>query len=88
MQYQFISIYSSDFLILMLLEVLVFLYFSVSVLELNKFFKVNNVIRLISIDLNSAFAGEQNRLTERKDYIIPHILSCKYSIRDSGFRLG
>lgn len=88
MLYQFIYIYSSDLLILMLLGVLVFLYFSVSVLELNKFFQVNNVILLFSIDSNFAFAGERNRLTKRKDSITPHILSCKYLIRDSRLRLG
>lgn len=88
MLYQFIYIYSSDLLILMLLGVLVFLYFSFFAHELNKFFQVNNVIRLISFDSNSVFAGKRNRLMEKKENITPHIVSYKFLIRDFRLRLG
>lgn len=88
MLHSFITIYTSDFWITMLLGVLFFLCLPVFTGKINRLFQINNVICIIPVISDSVFAGKQDRLAGNKMIIIPHTSRNKYLIKNSRYRLG
>lgn len=88
MLYSFITIYTSELWITMLLGVLVFLCVPVFTGEINKLPLINNVICITPVASDTVFAGKQDRPTGYKVIIIPHTAHFNYLIRDSRQRLG
>ena len=79
MLHQFITIYTSEFLMIMLFGVLFFLCLPVFFIE---------VTRLIPVISDSVFAGEQDRITESKKGFMHHTIPDKSQIRNNRHRLG
>lgn len=88
MLHQFITIYTSEFLMTMLFGVLFFLCLPVFFIEVSKSFIINNVTRLIPVISDSVFAGEQDRITESKKGFMHHTIPDKSQIRNNRHRLG
>ena len=88
MLHQFITIYTSEFLMIMLFGVLFFLCLPVFFIEVSKSFIINNVTRLIPVISDSVFAGEQKRLAESNRGFTHHIVPDKSLIRNYSLRLG
>lgn len=88
MLYQFITIYTSDFWMTMLLGVLAFLCLPVVTGEISQFFQTDNATRLIPVASDSVFAGEQEGTTEYKVCMMPHIFQTKFLIRNYSHWLG
>lgn len=82
MLYQFITIYTSEFWMTMLLGVLAFLCLPVVTGEISQFFQTDNATRLIPVASDSVFAGEQEGTTEYKVCVTPHIFQTKFLIRN------
>lgn len=88
MLYQFITIYTSEFWMTMLLGVLAFLCLPVVTGEISKFFQTDNATRLIPVASDSVFAGEQEGTTEYKVCMMSHIFQTKFLIRNYSHWLG
>ena len=88
MLYQFITIYTSDFWMTMLLGVLAFLCLPVVTGEISQFFQTDNATRLIPVASDSVFAEEQEGTTEYKVCVTPHIFQTKSLIRNYSHWLG
>lgn len=88
MLHSFITIYTSDFWIAMLLGVLFFLCLPVLAGKINRLPRINNVICIIPVISDSVFAGKQDSFAGDKMIIIPHTSRSKYLIKNSRHRLG
>lgn len=88
MLHQLITIYTTGFWMIMLAGALFFLCLPICLGEYGQSLPSNNVIRLISVNSEFVYAGEQCRMTGNEVCVIPHITPNKLSFRDHRHRLG